>query len=64
MFSRTQNDDGTASTRCLYCFRIVASRAESHTEIDRFERCHICPEKALAQLRSQQLVTLKNSQSR
>jgi hypothetical protein len=64
MFSRTQNDDGTSSTRCLYCFRIVAPHAESPAELDSLERRHICPEKALAQLRFQQLVVLKNRQSR
>jgi hypothetical protein len=50
MFSRTQNDNGTYNTRCLYCFMTVASAVESAKELDDVEAHHICPEKALADL--------------
>jgi len=50
MYSRTQNDNGTYNTRCLYCFMTVASAVDTSEELDQFEARHICPEKALAQL--------------
>jgi len=50
MYSRTQNDNGTYNTRCLYCFMTIASAVESPEELDRFERRHICPERALSEL--------------
>jgi hypothetical protein len=50
MFSRTQNDNGTYNTRCLYCFMTIASAVESAEELDGLEAHHICPEKALADL--------------
>lgn len=50
MYSRTQNDNGTYNTRCLYCFMTVASAVETAHELDQFEVHHICPEKALAQM--------------
>jgi len=50
MYSRTQNDNGTFNTRCLYCFLTVASDVESPLELELIEEHHMCPEKALASL--------------
>jgi hypothetical protein len=50
MYSRTQNDNGTYNTRCLYCFMTVASAVENQEELHTVELRHICPEKALADL--------------
>jgi hypothetical protein len=50
MYSRTYNENGSSSTRCLYCFLTVASDVETEIELDRVEARHICPEKALARL--------------
>ncbi|MFZ0394535.1 MAG: hypothetical protein WCF17_11020 [Terracidiphilus sp.] len=49
-FSRTQNENGTFNTRCLYCFMTVASSVESEFELDDVEAHHACPEKVLAEL--------------
>ncbi len=37
MYSRTQNENGTYNTRCLYCFMTVASDVESDEELARVE---------------------------
>jgi hypothetical protein len=50
MYSRTQNDNGTYNTRCLYCFMTIASAVETAAELDKLEAHHICPERALADL--------------
>ncbi len=50
MYSRTQNENGTYNTRCLYCFMTVASDVESNEELQRLEARHVCPERALADL--------------
>jgi hypothetical protein len=50
MYSRTQNENGTYNTRCLYCFMTTASSVESDKELDELEARHICPERALAEL--------------
>lgn len=50
MYNRTQNDNGTFNTRCLYCFMTVASAVETPKEVERLEATHICPERALADL--------------
>ncbi|MGB8261296.1 MAG: hypothetical protein WCE75_13135 [Terracidiphilus sp.] len=50
MYSRTQNENGTYNTRCLYCFMTVASSVESGAELDLLEARHVCPERALAEL--------------
>lgn len=50
MYSRTQNEDGTYNTRCLYCFMTIASAIQSNDELDAAEARHICPEKALSDL--------------
>ena len=50
MYSRSQNENGTYNTRCLYCFMTIASCVEADRELDELERRHICPERALAEL--------------
>lgn len=50
MYSRTQNENGTYNTRCLFCFMTIASSVETDVELDRLEARHICPERALAEL--------------
>ena len=50
MYSRTQNENGTYNTRCLYCFMTIAFAVETDRELDRLEARHICPERALAEL--------------
>jgi hypothetical protein len=50
MYSRTQNDNGTYNTRCLYCFMTIVSSVESPEELEQRERRHICPERALSEL--------------
>ncbi|MGD0801132.1 MAG: hypothetical protein ABR906_07450 [Terracidiphilus sp.] len=52
MYSRTQNENGTYNTRCLYCFMTIASSVETDKELDRLEARHICPERALAELQA------------
>jgi hypothetical protein len=54
MYSRTQNDNGTYNTRCLFCFMTIASSVEMPGDLDRLERRHICPERALAELLEQE----------
>lgn len=53
MYSRTQNENGSYNTRCLYCFLTVASAIESEQELARIEVNHVCPEKALSRLRAE-----------
>lgn len=50
MYTRTQNDNGTYNTRCLYCFMTIASAVETPEELDGLEARHVCPEMALAQM--------------
>lgn len=50
MYSRTQNDNGTYNTRCLYCFMTIASAVEATRTLDEVEAAHICPERALSEL--------------
>jgi hypothetical protein len=50
MYSRTQNENGTYNTRCLYCFMTVASAVERLEELRTVEGRHLCPERALADL--------------
>ena len=54
MYSRTQNENGTYNTRCLYCFMTIASSVETDKELAGVEARHICPERALAALLEQQ----------
>jgi len=50
MYSRTQNENGTFNTRCLYCLLTVATSVESEEELEQLESHHLCPERALAEL--------------
>ena len=54
MYNRTQNDNGTYNTRCLHCLMTVASAIENPEELFQLEEQHICPEKALELLLTQQ----------
>ena len=50
MYNRTQNENGTYNTRCLYCFLTIGFSLETEKDLDRAEAKHICPERALAEL--------------
>jgi hypothetical protein len=50
MYSRTQNENGTYNTRCLYCFLTVATAVETKDDLEQVESHHVCPERALAEL--------------
>lgn len=50
MYSRTQNENGTFNTRCLYCLLTIATSLETTEELERVESLHMCPERALAEL--------------
>lgn len=50
MYSRTQNENGSFNTRCLYCFMTVGSAILDEKELEEIEMHHVCPEKALVQL--------------
>ena len=54
MYSRTQNENGTLNTRCLFCFMTVVSAVETTEQLDWLEAHHICPERALAQLQAEE----------
>jgi len=54
MYSRTQNENGTFNSRCLYCFMTIASSVESSKDLDLVETRHICPERALSELLEQE----------
>jgi len=53
MYNRTQNENGSFNTRCLYCFMTIASCVDLEPELDRLEIRHLCPEKVLADLAAQ-----------
>lgn len=50
MYSRTQNENGTYNTRCLYCFLTVATAVETKEALEVLEIHHMCPERALSEL--------------
>jgi hypothetical protein len=54
MYNRTQNENGSYNTRCLDCFMTIAFSVETEQELDHLEAHHICPERALAELLSQE----------
>jgi hypothetical protein len=54
MYSRTQNENGTYNTRCLFCFMTIANSVETGKELDALEARHKCPERALAELLEQE----------
>jgi hypothetical protein len=62
MYSRTQNENGTYNTRCLFCFMTVASAIETQDELDTLEFRHICPEMALAGLLAPNNIELSKAQ--
>jgi len=55
MYSRSKNEGGSLNTRCLYCFRTIASDVETIGELELIEVRHICPEMALSQWLEQQM---------
>jgi len=57
MYSRTQNENGTYNTRCLYCFMTIASSVDTDKDLARLESRHICPERALAELLEREKAT-------
>ena len=61
MYSRTQNENGTYNTRCLYCFLTISFSLESEKDLDLDEAKHICPERALAELLAMEIA--KDAQS-
>ena len=54
MYSRTQNENGSYNTRCLDCFLTIAANVETEEELREREAHHLCPEKVLAQLLSEE----------
>lgn len=54
MYSRTQNENGSFNSLCLDCLMTIASCVESEQELERIERAHVCPEKALYDLLRQE----------
>jgi hypothetical protein len=54
MYSRTQNENGSYNTRCLFCFMTIASAIETEEELTSLEHRHICPEMVLAGLLEQE----------
>jgi hypothetical protein len=57
MYSRTQDDNGTYTSRCLHCFLTVASGIGAERDLDALEARHLCPERALADLLAQEQST-------
>ena len=57
MYSRTQNENGTYNTRCLYCFMTVASAVETEHDLEALEQHHVCPERALADMLANKAAT-------
>jgi hypothetical protein len=55
MYLRTQNDNGTCNTRCLYCFMTIASAIDSESDLDLIEKRHLCPERVLSSLLANRL---------
>ncbi len=54
MYSRTQNENGSYNTRCLFCFITIASCVETERTLDLLEARHLCPERVLADLLAHQ----------
>lgn len=64
MYSRTQNENGTYNTRCLYCFMTIASAVEAERELEEIETRHVCPERALSELLVQNAGPVSNLHAR
>ncbi|MGD0735063.1 MAG: hypothetical protein ABR976_07940 [Terracidiphilus sp.] len=62
MYSRTQNENGSYNTRCLFCFITIASSVESEQALDLLETRHLCPERVLADLLAHQNSLVAKSQ--
>ncbi len=62
MYYRIQNENGSYNTRCLDCFMTIASSVEPEEELAAREQHHICPEKALADLLTQQKSLVSRAQ--
>lgn len=54
MYSRTQNENGTYNTLCLYCLMTVARSVETEGELRIVESRHICLERVLADVLAQE----------
>lgn len=54
LYSRTQNENGSYNSRCLDCFMTIARYVATEEDLEEREAHHICPEKALADLLTQQ----------
>ncbi|MGA9668516.1 MAG: hypothetical protein WBQ94_04865 [Terracidiphilus sp.] len=64
MYSRTQNENGSYNTRCLFCFMTVASAIETEEELTSLEHRHVCPEMVLANLLAREkLAPLRTQQN-
>lgn len=50
MYSRTQNENGTFNSKCLYCFMTVATAIEDERALEQVEGQHMCVEKQLLEL--------------
>ena len=61
MYSRSQNDNGTYNTRCLFCFMTIASAVEGERELDTLETRHVCPERALSELLVQNAAAMRDT---
>ena len=48
MYSRTENENGSFTTRCLDCFLTIGRGAEA--ELERIEAQHLCLERVLSEL--------------
>ncbi len=62
MYSKTQNENGTYNTRCLYCFMTVATAVETKEELEHLEAHHVCPERALSELLAAKAATEARTQ--
>jgi hypothetical protein len=62
MYNRTQNENGTYNTRCLYCFMTIASSVETEADLRLVEAHHICPEKVLSDLLAQEKLLVSRAQ--
>jgi len=61
MYNRTQNENGTYNTRCLFCFMTIASSVETESELVQRETRHICPERALAEMQELEMAIESHS---
>ena len=62
MYNRTQNENGTYNTRCLYCLLTVATSVETEEDLERLEAQHMCPERALVELLAKESAIVAHAQ--